>query len=30
MIEEGRSYRDVAKQLKLSKNTVAEIVRRTR
>jgi putative DNA-invertase from lambdoid prophage Rac len=30
MIEEGRSYRDVAKQLKLSKNTVAEIVRRNR
>jgi putative DNA-invertase from lambdoid prophage Rac len=30
MVEEGRSYRDVAKQLKLSKNTVAEIVRRNR
>ncbi len=30
MIEEGRSYRDVAKQLKLSKNTVTEIVRRNR
>jgi putative DNA-invertase from lambdoid prophage Rac len=30
MIGEGRSYRDVAKQLKLSKNTVADIVRRAR
>jgi putative DNA-invertase from lambdoid prophage Rac len=30
MIDEGRSYRDVAKQLKLSKNTVADIVRRAR
>ncbi|MDF2764743.1 MAG: resolvase [Rhodospirillales bacterium] len=30
MIEEGRSYRDVAKQLKLSKNTVATIVQRAR
>jgi DNA invertase Pin-like site-specific DNA recombinase len=30
MIDEGRSYRDVAKQLKLSKNTVADIVKRAR
>ena len=30
MIEEGSSYRDVAKQVKLSKNTVAAIVRRAR
>jgi DNA invertase Pin-like site-specific DNA recombinase len=30
MIETGTSYRDVAKQLKLSKNTIAEIVKRAR
>jgi putative DNA-invertase from lambdoid prophage Rac len=30
MIDEGRSYRDVAKQLRLSKNTVADIVKRQR
>jgi DNA invertase Pin-like site-specific DNA recombinase len=30
MVAEGRSYRDVAKQLKLSKNTVATIVQRAR
>jgi putative DNA-invertase from lambdoid prophage Rac len=30
MINEGESYREVAKQLKLSKNTVADIVKRAR
>jgi putative DNA-invertase from lambdoid prophage Rac len=30
MIAEGTSYRDVAKQLRLSKNTVADIVKRAR
>ena len=30
LVEEGRSYRDIAKELKLSKNTVMSIVHRHR
>ena len=30
LIADGNSYRDIAKQLKLSKNTVAEIAKRAR